>query len=335
MKTSAVVFTRPGQVELAAQEVGSPGAHQLLIRTEKSLISSGTELTALGGDFRPGSAWAKYVTYPHLPGYSNIGRVKKVGAGVKRFKTGDLVAAWAPHAGVVLTDESRVEPVPAGVKPEQAAFFAVAQIVLNGIRLAGVEVGEAAVVLGAGLLGQMAVQLLSLAGAFPIICIDLLDGRLATARFLGAGHTVNPSSEDPEQRVTEMTRGRKADVLFEITGSPEAIPLGCRLVRRLGKVVLLGSTRGSVEIDFHDQVHWYGLKIIGAHVTNHPELATSHSPWTRSRNAELYFDLLQHHMLDVIPLLSGVIPWQEAPQAYARLKNEKESALSLLLDWSA
>ena len=254
---------------------------------------------------------------------------------MKRFKEGDLVAAWAPHAGVVLADENRVEPVPTDVKPEQAAFFAVAQIVLNGIRLATVELGEAAVVLGAGLLGQMAVQLLSLAGAFPIICVDLLDSRLETARFLGALHTINPSSEDPEQRVTEMTRGRKADVLFEITGSPEAIPLGCRLVRRLGKVILLGSTRGSVEIDFHDEVHWYGLKIIGAHVTNHPEQATSHSPWTRSRNAEFYFDLLRSRMIDVTPLLSDVVPWQEAPQAYARLKNEKDTALSLILDWSA
>src|SRR5690242_12837600 len=126
------VFTAPREVKLEPQEFGPPGPGQTLLRTDRTLISTGTELTGLSGDFPPNSVWAAYMRYPFGAGYSNTGTVLEVGEGVEQVKVGDRVASTAPHATHALVDANHLRPIPAGVDAEVAAFVTLAEIAMGG-----------------------------------------------------------------------------------------------------------------------------------------------------------------------------------------------------------
>lgn len=154
--------------------------------------------------------------------------------------------------------------------------------------------------IGAGILGQLAIQFSKWSGGLPIICVDLSENRLKIAKKSGAHYAIGSRGEDIQEEIKKITKGRMADVVFEVTGSPKVIPWSLKLLRRLGRYILLGSTRGRIEVDFHDEVHTLGLKIIGAHNSTHPEYETFYNPWTLHRDAELFFDLLKAKMVDTI-----------------------------------
>ena len=88
VKSRQVVFTAPRQVVIEERELNYPGAGQVLVKSLFTLVSTGTELTALTGDFPPGSAWARYVSYPFSPGYDNVGEVVALGQRRGRIRDG-------------------------------------------------------------------------------------------------------------------------------------------------------------------------------------------------------------------------------------------------------
>ena len=94
----AVVFPKPNEVVFEDRPVPSPGAGQVLLRTRRTLISTGTELTILSGDFPPDSRWSSYAQFPFTAGYSAAGEVVEVGPGVTTLAPGDRVAASTPQA---------------------------------------------------------------------------------------------------------------------------------------------------------------------------------------------------------------------------------------------
>jgi 2-desacetyl-2-hydroxyethyl bacteriochlorophyllide A dehydrogenase len=333
MTSYRVVFPRPREVVLEAFEPEAPGEGQVLVEGEVSLISTGTELTALSGDFPEGSVWARYVRYPFPAGYSHVGVVRRVGPGVTELQEGDRVSSMAGHVGQAVVAVAGARRVPDSVSSEEAAFTTLAQIVLNGIRRGRVALGESVVVVGAGLLGQLAVQFARCCGALPIISVDPACERLATAQRHGATHVVPQLIDAAQEAVAESTRGRMADVVFEVTGSPAVIPGALRLARRLGRVVLLGSPRGPVSVDFHDEAHTLGLEIIGAHNSTHPPAETPHTPWTLTRHAELFYDLLGHGRVSVGDLVTHRYPWEQAPEAFQMLLEDRSRALGVLLQW--
>src|SRR5678809_640345 len=127
------VFAAPNQVVLEPQEWRCPGPGQALLRTECTLISTGTELTMLTGDFPPASRWAQWVKYPVGAGYSSVATVIEVGEGVDRVKPGDRVASTAGHATHALHPANHLWPIPDGVDVEAAAFSTLAEIVMGGV----------------------------------------------------------------------------------------------------------------------------------------------------------------------------------------------------------
>jgi 2-desacetyl-2-hydroxyethyl bacteriochlorophyllide A dehydrogenase len=328
------VFTAPREVMLEPQEFGPPGPGKVLLRTERTLISTGTELTGLIGEFPPGSAWAAYMRYPFGAGYSNAATVQEVGEGVERVKVGDRVASSAPHATYAVSDATHLRPIPPGVDAEVAAFATLVEIAMGGVRLSRLMFGEAAVIIGAGLVGQLATHLCHLAGAWPIIVIDPAEHRLPTALRMGATHTLPLLVDAARPEVESITKGRKADVVFEVTGNPIAMAGAVKLARRRGRIMLLGSPRGPVTIDLHDEVHNFGLEIIGAHNSAHPPAETPNNPWSVARHVELFLDLQNAGVIDVRPLITHRYPWRQTPEAYQMLLSDRSQALGVILDWS-
>lgn len=328
-----LVFPSPGRVEIEHRAIPVPEPGHVLIHTRRTLISIGTELTVLSGDFAPDSVWADVAKYPYLPGYDNVGTVVAVGNAADSAWLNRRVATYGTHARYVTAPIEALREVPPAVPDEQAVFFTIAEIVMNGLRRGGVQWGEAVAVYGLGLLGQLTVRFCRLCGARPVLAIDPSAARLARLPHDSAIIPVNPRQADVAQAVAAATRGRQLDVVFEVTGLADLIPGELQMLRTQGRCVILSSPRGKTTLDFHDLCNRPSLTLIGAHNFSHPPQATPNSPWSNLRHAELFFDLIAAGEMDMTPLVSERVTYHEAPRVYAQLLRDRRAAMGVVLSW--
>lgn len=332
MKGFRVVFSKPMKVGIEAFELREPAENEVLVKTKATLISTGTELTALTGDFPDQSAWSMYIKYPFAPGYSSIGEVIKCGSRVKDISIGDIVASTSHHATHALVRADELIKVPENIKVENACFHTIAAGVMNSIRLAKVSLGESVVIVGLGLLGQMATIFSRMAGAYPVIAVDLSENRLKIAEISGATHILCADDWDNvRESVERITKNRMADKVFEVTGNPEVIPKAITLAKIMGYLIILSSPRGKTILDFHDEVNSLSRIIIGTHFSSQPVFETPYNPWTRKRNTELFFDLLSAGYLRIDHLITHEYYWRDAEKAYEMLLEDRTKALGVIL----
>lgn len=327
LKGKRVVFKDKGLVEIEDFVPKKPDLNQVLIESISTLISPGTETAFLMA--LPNTP----AKFPIYPGYSNAGIVCAKGEAVTSLNIGDRVVSHKPHASHVLAEEREVEKIPENLSFDEASFFALASIAMQGVRKADIELGESVLVLGQGLVGNLALQLAKLSGGIPVIGVDFYDYRLDVAKKCGADEVINPSKVDLKDAVAKATDGRGPDVVIEATGSPEAIPLALDLARTRGRVILLGSTRGVSTVNFYSLVHRKGVIIIGAHDSIRPAYESSRRFWTRKDDAKLSLKLISRGLLKVRDLITMKVRFEEAASAYRKLIDSKESTLGIILDW--
>ena len=154
-------------------------------------------------------------------------------------------------AEYVVVEQSQVVPIPEEISFECASLLACGVITGLGavVNTARVPAGSAVVVIGTGGVGLNSVQGAALAGAQPIVAVDLSNAKLETSRAFGATHTVNPTQEDAKEAVRSLTRGRGADYVFVTVGSAEAIEQGLGLLRRAGTLVVVGMPASGVKVE--------------------------------------------------------------------------------------
>lgn len=329
-----MIFAGPGKVALETIPVPKPGPGQVLIETIVSLISPGTELTILKGDNLPGSHWAEYGKYPFVAGYANIGRIKVVGDEGEKGLFGKVAATMTPHARYVLAPLSECYFCPEKTSFDEAAFFTIGEIVMQGIRLARIEPGESVAVFGLGLLGQMAVSLSRFSGGWPVAGVDPIPVRRKMALKSGANYVLDPRKDGFAGEMKKITRDRMFDAVFEVTGNPAVIPGELEFLRQRGRQIILSSPRGKSTLDFHDLVNLPSRIIIGAHNCSHPSVATTYNQWTISRDVELFFDLLSAGKIETKHLITHRYNWQQAPEAYGLLLDQTSGAAGVLLEWA-
>ncbi|MDP2990030.1 MAG: zinc-binding dehydrogenase [Kiritimatiellota bacterium] len=334
-RNKTIVFAKPKEVVIEDREMPSPKNDQLLLKTKCTLISTGTELTILNGEFPAGGIWSQYGKFPFVPGYNNIAEVVDVGPGVDRTWIGRKVATTVAHTQYAAV---KVEHAQRSVRPdvpdEQAVFFAIAEIVMNGVRRANVRWGESVAVYGLGLLGQFTVLFCRLAGARPVFAIDTADSRLERLPEDSAIVRVNPGKDDVVSVVQKATRQRMADVVFEVTGDQKLIPEEFKVLRGMGRFVVLSSPRGPTLFDFNDLCNNPSYMIIGTHSGSHPRYETPDNPWTNLRHAEMFFDLIADGDLNVARLISHRESYAEACRLYRMLLEDRSKAMGVVLDWS-
>ncbi len=327
MKSHRVVWTERFVAQVEGWEVPEVGDGQVLVRSHFTLISPGTE-----------RAWFLNLPntptkFPQYPGYSAVGRVVHVGAKVQGVQVGDRVVWAGRHAAHAVVSADAVLPVPSELSDEEAAFFNLAAIAMQGVRKARIELGESVVVIGVGLIGLLAMQLAKLNGAIPAIAVDRDGRRLQFAQLVGADATFL-STDDLPSRITHYTTDSGAHVVIDATGDPEAIPLAFQLARWCGRVVLLASPRGETKsVNFYRDVHRKGLVIIGAHDSVRPRSESSPDFWTAKDDRALSLRLLTARRLQVKPLITHRFAWADAPKAYDLLAQWDLTALGILLDW--
>ncbi len=334
MNNPTVVFPEPEKVVIEEREIPSPGRGQVLIRSICSLVSIGTELTILSGKFPPHSAWAEYGRFPFVPGYSNVGTILEVGEGVEKKWIGRKVATYAPHSAFVLSSIEHIRPIEKELPDEEVAFFTIGEICLNGIRRAKLRLGESVAIYGLGLLGQLIARFSWLAGARPVIGIDIAETRLEKMPRKPGIFSLNPKSDSIQEKVARLTKGRMVDVVFEVTGNPELIPEEFKILRKQGRFVILSSPCGPTpSFDFHDLCNAPSFTIIGAHNMSHPQYPNPDNPWTQKRHFELFMDLLWGGELDLRDLVTHRVSYKEAPQLYLSLLEDRTKALGVIIEW--
>ncbi len=335
-RNPTVIMQKNGKVVLEDRAMPQTQKGQLIIKTRRTLISTGTELTILSGEFSPDSFWASIASnLPGPTGYCNIGEVIDIGKNVAQGWIGRTVAVLGGgyHARYILGTPDKCYPVPKNVPDDQATFFALARTVMNSVRRGRVQWGEAVAIYGLGILGQLALRFCHIAGARPVIGIDISESRFKYLPDLVGISSINPNGEKVADRIRELTRSRLVDVVFEATGNPSVIPGELEILKRQGRFVVLSSPRGKTSFDFHDLCNWPSYTIIGTHDSSHPQVAIGDNPWTKNRHIEFFFDLVGNGELDIESLISHRVNYQEAPEMYEMLLTDRSGAMGVVLKW--
>ena len=334
MAARYVVFPSPGVVEVAEETVPAPADGEVRCRADVSLISTGTEGACLRGVFESGTNWADWVSYPFRPGYSMAATVTDVGPGVTGLAAGDRVASWAPHAEEFVWPAKDVYRIPAGVSSQDAAWAVLGSTTQLAVRRASLELGERVGVIGAGLLGQLIVQYCLAAGARTVVAIDAPGPRLEAATAHGATHALALDAAAARDAVADITGGRMLDVVFDATGHPAVLASAIQLVRRLGRVVLVGDTPTPSEQRLGPGVVSNAVAILGIHALTRPEVSDDFHPWSAGEIAGLFFDYLLQGRIRVDDLVTRHHSPLDAPQVYADLMGDRSGVIGVVFDWS-
>ena len=308
MKARAVHFVAPRRVELREVEVPEPSDGQLLVATEWSGISAGTELLAYRGEVDPElpldetlGALAGTFAYPFRYGYSAVGRVVRPSG---RFREGQRVFAFHPHQDRFVADAGDAVAVD-DLDPRAATLYPTVETALQVTLDAAPRLGETVVVVGLGAVGTLAAALLARTGAV------VLGTEPDPARRAAAG-AVDPS--EVGDAVAAATGGRGADLVVEASGNPEALAGSLGLLAREG-TALVCSWYGTkpVALPLGAAFHRRRLGLRSTQVSTLPAALTAR--WDRARRAELAWRLVRE--LPLPDLATHAFAFEDAAQAYA------------------
>ncbi len=319
-----VYWPRPGAADLGLLELPAAGAGEVLVRSAFTVVSPGTERALL--NLLPGIT----AKFPFRPGYSGAGTVIQVGRGVTDLRVGDRVACGEtiPHASLALVRHGRAFPIGNGVSLEDAAFLHLLVIVQQGVRKGRLQPGERLVVVGAGLLGLLAVQLGRCSGAGAVTVVAASSAKRELALRSGAARFIDLQRGDVE------VSALGADVVIEVTGSPEALAVAARAARPGGRVVLLGSTRGiNRGVDFDALVRRREITLIGAHISTVPDVPTPAAPYSYAAEARTALSLLEAQQVRPSLLVQEHVDPREAGLFYRRLCRGERDIVGAVFDW--
>ncbi|MBN2239210.1 MAG: Zn-dependent alcohol dehydrogenase [Dehalococcoidales bacterium] len=149
-----------------------------------------------------------------------------------------------------MVDKSQVIPIPDDMPMDRAALLACGVITGYGavINKAKVKPAESCVIIGVGGVGLNAIQGADIAGAYPIIAVDMLDKKLEASKAFGATHLVNASKGDPIEQIQEITGGYGADYVIVTVGVTSAIAQGVGMLGRQGTAVIVGLATQNLEV---------------------------------------------------------------------------------------
>ncbi len=336
MRSLNIYFTGLNQVEVRFEPVGAPQGDDILVRAEASLISAGTEGICLSRKFEPGSHWDRWVQYPFSPGYSLAGVVEQVGPQVQNLRVGDRVALRTPHRQYTLIGATSpaLTQVPDGLAAATAAWFALAKIAQVGVRAAEHRLGDAVVIIGLGPVGQLVTQYTRLQGARHIIVIDPIEPRLKLAQAHGATMTVATTVDAARDIIERVTSGDGVDSVYDVTGAAPVFAQALPLLRRFGRLVLLGDTGTPTAQHLTSDVITRGLRIVGAHDTHAPQTGSAHTPWSAGAMTQLFFTYLQRGDMRVADLITHRFTPTEAAVAYQLLREAPTTTMGVLFDWT-
>jgi len=368
------VVVRSGAVTVIDVPPPTYSDNEVLVANAYSAISVGTELSTVTGS-KGYSLWdilkdpslirkaSKYIKKRGIKktlsaakefressaalGYSAAGIVIAVGKGITDVGVGDRVACAggkANHAEIVSVPRNLVAKIPEGVSFEEAAFTTLGAIAMHGVRRADIQFGESIVIFGVGLIGQLAVQIAKAAGC-KVIAIDKSSNRVDLAVEMGADLGLVVGRHDLDKEVLRYTSGVGADgvVICAATLSSEPVNQAMRMVRKRGKVVVVGSVGMSLErgpfyereADFLISRSYGPGRYDPLYEEKGIDYPIDYVRWTENRNMQAFLSLLKDKKVNVKPLISAVFSIGEAEKAYDLLIRGEKRRLGILLKYDS
>lgn len=338
------------------EEVPAPLVRKghILIKTHRSLVSLGTERMLV--EFGKSSLLSKARQQPEkvkqvldkikteglfptleavfnkldepLPlGYCNAGEVLAVGEGVIEFKVGDRVASNGHHAEIVCVPNNLAAKIPDNVSYEEAAFTVIGSIGLQGIRLIKPTFGETVVVIGLGLIGLIALELL-LANGCNVIGFDFDQQKVDIANEIGAKAFV-ATAVDVVKTVQELTNGLGCDsvLITASTKSSDVISQAAQMSRKKGRIVLVGVIGLNINrADFFKKELTFQVSCSygpGRYDENYEirglDYPISYVRWTEKRNFETILNAISKNQLKVRSLITERVPLEQYLQIYDKM----------------
>src|SRR5258707_9598756 len=277
-------------------------------------------------------------------GYSAAGTVLEVGAGVTEFHQGDRVACagvgYASHAEVLAVPKNLCVRLPEQVSFDAAAFSTLGAIAMQGVRLTEPTLGESVVVIGLGLIGQLAVQLLKANGC-RVFGIDLDEKKIELARQFGADMGCAPG-DGTKRSVMEWSRGRGADAVLITAASSlsQPVELAGDISRPKGRVVVVGAVGLNIpRKSYYDRELTFKISMSYGPGRYDPEYEerghdypVGYVRWTEGRNIEAFLDLLAEGRVNVAPLITHRFKLAESERAYELITGD-EPYLGVVLQY--
>ncbi len=359
---------KTGDTLLEDIPVPQVGRGQVLIKTSRTLVSLGTErmLVEFGkanliqkarqqpdkvrmvldkvrseGLIPTLEAVFNKLDQPIPLGYCNAGIVVEVGQGVTEFKVGDRVASNGSHAEYVCVPKNLVAHIPDVVSDDEAAFTVISAIGLQGIRLLQPTLGETVVVIGLGLIGMIAAELL-LANGCRVIGIDLDEEKLNIAQKKGILPLSPSSGNDPVKSVESLTQGVGADsVLIAASAkSNDIIRQAAQMCRKRGRIVLVGVVGLELnradfyekELSFQVSCSYGPGRYDEQYEQQGQDYPLPYVRWTEKRNFEAVLTAMATKKLDVTPLITEKVALRDYEKIYGDMSRQHAIASILVYE---
>ncbi len=339
MTGRAAVVREANLVEIEEIDIPGPvGPNEVLVQTDCTFISAGTELANFigldPGVHVPGS-WNQF---PARPGYANCGRVIELGSAVDSLALGDRVFTQRKHVShhIVSVDDpdTVVVPVPEDVPSDLAAAVRMGMVAITAPQVADHHVNDWVVVFGLGLVGNLAAQLFQLDGA-RVIGVDPEPARRQLAQRVGIQRIIGDDMSTVVEQVREITGGG-AQTVVEAVGHAGVAETAIKTAAPYGELILLGSPRAPVTADLNEflqPVHKTWVTIKGALEHRVPINPARGHPLSIAGNARTILDLVSSGRLQLAELISHRMPASEIAAAYDGLLNQPDRFWGVALDW--
>lgn len=340
MTIREVVVTGQHQVELQTAELDAPvlSANEVLLDTEYTFISSGTELANYTGREPKVFQKGEWCAYPWRSGYANVGIVRDIGTDVTRTTIGERVFTYGRHASTIRYSQERlIAPVPRSIEPDVVAASRMAGVAMTAIVVSEIPTNATVIVFGMGLVGNLAAQMFQIHGC-RVIGVDLVAERRALAQRCGIEYTVGGPPDEAQAQLQKLTNGGLGNITVDAVGHSGVVMQALRATTNHGQLVILGSPRVSVHGDLTEllsETHLRWITIRGALewcVPMYPDIGNRTSQWSKQQTI---FDWIARGQLQVEPLVSHRLKPEQIKQAYDGLLNEPSVYTGVVLDWHA
>jgi len=331
----SVRFTAERTVEVRETETPTPAAGEALVETELSAISPGTELLLYRGETDAGLAADETLEaidgdleFPLSYGYAAVGRVAEVGEDVERSLVGRRVFAFHPHRSAFVADPETLVPVPEDCPPERAAMLANVETAVNLAMDGRPRIGEQVVVFGQGVVGLLAVGVLSGFPLSELVAVEPQPARRERALAMGATDAVPPGEVAAAIDGTATPDG--ADLVYELSGNPDGLDAAVDTAGYAGRVVI-GSWYGTkpVELGLGGEFHRSHVRLRASQVSR---IDHEHAGrWDTDRRLAVTLDRLGE--LEPERLITHRFAVGDAADAYRLLDEHPEDACGVLLTY--
>ncbi|HWA85903.1 MAG TPA: hypothetical protein VG710_06755 [Opitutus sp.] len=327
MKTTAILATGIDRVELAPVEIPAPGPDEVMVEAIYTTISPGTEMRCLAGRQHGG-------TFPFIPGYSMVGRIKARGPGVeipegtmvfcRGTQKADRPLLWGGHVGLAVCPAARAIPLPPGADPLDAALASVAAIAYRGMRVANTRPHDQVAVVGLGLIGQLSARLHRLAGA-RVVAADRDAARVAVAQAAGV-EALRVDSDLVGAFAAVQPAG--ADVVVDSTGVVSVLGQSIRLAKsKPYDDSLTEPTRLVIQGSYPDDV------VFNYNEAFRRELSVLLPRDGQPRDTVAVLGFMATGRLRVRDLVSETHPPAGAQEVYRSLRAAKPGLITAVFDW--